>query len=199
MDQLASIGIEFDVDSFTHIIKRTQSFYDNMPLPLEPASSPFAKEPIYTANKPRRPWALGAICRDTNLVWLLAGSHARRPGMQRQSGGCRDAPPPFLQNTSERIHSSVRVRMRCEGLGLNDKGLWDCPALRDHWQLKKRRVTSGSPGEDEYIWAYVGPLRDCAERELAEEPLGPIEQRLLQMTAGEPNVFYDVKGAQRDL
>jgi hypothetical protein len=34
------------------------------------------------------------------------------------------------------MHSSVRVRLAIRGLGLNDKGLWKAPALKD-WRLKK--------------------------------------------------------------
>ncbi|KAH6693654.1 hypothetical protein F5X68DRAFT_258536 [Plectosphaerella plurivora] len=199
MDQLASIDVEFDDNTFDYTVARTQKFYDIAPPPAEKPTA-FAKEPIYSANSPRRPWSLGAICSDTNLVWRLTGSHARRPGMQRQSAVCRKGPrPPFLKNTSERIHSSVRVRLRCEGLGLNDKELWNCPALRGYWQLKKRKLTfegleqqSTTTDEDDggqYVWVYVGPLDESAERTLAEEPMGPFERRLLEMTAGSPNVW----------
>jgi hypothetical protein len=199
MDQLASIDVEFDDDSFNYTVARTQACYDSTP-PKAFIPKAFAKEPIYTANNPRRPWALGAICRDTNLLWRLTGSHVRRPGMQRQAAtGCsKGARPPFLKDTSERIHSSVRVRMLCEGLDLNDEGLWTCRALRGYWQLKKRRLTFDSlegpteaieGGGERYVYVYVGPLDESAERTLAEEPMGPFERRLLEMTAGEPNVW----------
>lgn len=37
--------------------------------------------------------------------------------------------PEFLEDTNERIHPSVRVRLACEGLGLNDSDVWNCPSL----------------------------------------------------------------------
>lgn len=34
-----------------------------------------------------------------------------------------------LTNTNERIHSSVRVRLACKGMGMDDQGAWPCPSL----------------------------------------------------------------------
>lgn len=34
-----------------------------------------------------------------------------------------------LMNTNERIHSSVRLRLACKGMGLDDKGVWPCASL----------------------------------------------------------------------
>ncbi len=43
----------------------------------------------------------------------------------------------FLEDTNERIHSSVRIRLALEGLGLDDAAKWEAPALKGRWRLKK--------------------------------------------------------------
>lgn len=40
----------------------------------------------------------------------------------------QDTHQPLL-NTNERIHSSVRVRLACQGLAMDDDGVWDCRPL----------------------------------------------------------------------
>lgn len=39
-----------------------------------------------------------------------------------------DTTEPLL-NTNERVHSSVRVRLACAGLGMDDRRTWACPSL----------------------------------------------------------------------
>ncbi len=54
----------------------------------------------------------------------------RRPGLilrvDPETNEDTDAP---LLRTAEAVHSSVRVRLACGGLGMDDKERWDCPAL----------------------------------------------------------------------
>ena len=152
MDQLASIDIEFDETTFKRLIITSQKSCELKPAP---ANAPhFAKEPVFSANNPRRPWGLGAIARDTNFLWRLTGSYNREPGCHRRNDAFfPGAARPFLKDTNERIHSSVRIRLHCEGLGLNDKEMWTCPGLHPHWKLKRKQVSFAEPDSPEADYA----------------------------------------------
>jgi hypothetical protein len=75
----------------------------------------------------------------------------------------------WLQDTNERIHSSVRIRLACQGLSLNDETVWKCEALR-HWQLKLSDDTSAHSVPQHPQWfpdadinaneAEAGPLKN---------------------------------------
>lgn len=174
MDQLASIGVEFDEATITRIFTRLQSDYYQLASAQEKAKRPpppttsedpiagddepgassagccgafgkilpsvreWAMSPIYTDNAPVRPWGLGAILGSEGGFYKLAGLSVRTPGMYKkvdpQTGRATSV---YLEDTNERIHSSVRVRLALQGLGLNDHGLWKAPALKGHWRLKK--------------------------------------------------------------
>ncbi|KAB5511165.1 hypothetical protein GE09DRAFT_1295662 [Coniochaeta sp. 2T2.1] len=77
-----------------------------------------------------RPWGLGQIPRPTSAVQLFAGTTVRRPGLGVRVDPDTNEPldEPLLR-TSERIHSSVRVRLACRGLGLDDGQTWGCDGL----------------------------------------------------------------------
>lgn len=77
-----------------------------------------------------RPWGLGCIRAPTSKITTLGGQTVRTPGMfyRADSETNTDTDQPLL-NTSERIHSSVRVRIACAGLGLDDKETWRCRGL----------------------------------------------------------------------
>ncbi|KAB5511673.1 hypothetical protein GE09DRAFT_640670 [Coniochaeta sp. 2T2.1] len=77
-----------------------------------------------------RPWGLGMICRPTSAVQMLAGTTIRRPGLgMRADSDTNEVLDEPLLRTGERVHSSVRVRRACMGLGLDDEGVWGCDAL----------------------------------------------------------------------
>lgn len=119
----------------------------------------------------------------------------------------------YLQDTNERIHSSVRIRLACRGLGLNDKGIWDCSAL-EKWRLKRTKDKYVDPvphhpgweptGPEEdlmehpsectkgrWIWEYAGNEKTAPkQRVMVEEPLGPYERYFLRLAGGEPNVYH---------
>lgn len=48
-----------------------------------------------------------------------------------------DTEEPLL-NTNERIHSCVRVRLACQGLGMDDRHTWTCPSMLQDDSRKKR-------------------------------------------------------------
>lgn len=89
-----------------------------------------------------RPWGLGMIRAPTSLT-VLAGKSVRRPGlfMRVDEDTNEDTTEP-LMHTNETIHSCVRVRLACRGLGLDDKEVWTCDSLKGPdgkplWVLEK--------------------------------------------------------------
>lgn len=217
MDQLASIGVEFDRLALERCVQQSNSFYQTE---QKEKAKPWAAEPIFSQNHPLRPWGLGSIQKSSSLLYSLAGTIIRSPGLYRQVSGKTDAQVgPFLKDTNERIHSSVRIRMACQGLGLNDAGVWDNLALTKNWKLVRTKAQyddpvpqhpSWEPEEDRqecinhpadsrdgrWVWEYCGPEKSApttiAARVIVEEPLGPYERHLLKMTGGNPNVYQYV-------
>ncbi|KFA81471.1 hypothetical protein S40288_03337 [Stachybotrys chartarum IBT 40288] len=212
MDQMASVGVEFHKPALDRILAQSVQYHK-----ATAASNPsrrtrqWAVDPIYENNKPVRPWGLGAIQDNISLLYKLAGSTTRTPGLYKQTNpktGREDG--NFLLDTNERIHSSVRVRLACKGLGLNDGGVWEASSL-SNWTLKKttekyedpvprhpkwepaqeRNGTNGAQnGGERWIWVYSGSQKDePKEKVLVEEPLGPYERYCLSATGGSPNTF----------
>lgn len=118
-----------------------------------------------------RAWGLGQIRYPDSWITVAAGTIIRRPGcfMRVDEDTNADTEEPLL-STNERIHSSVRVRLACGGLGMDDRHTWTCPSLQqdDHrhrnnkplWRLQR------TSGQDE----PQGTARDVEfwRRELAQ-------------------------------
>ena len=107
---------------------------------------------------PGRPWALGQLRFPDSFVQCFVGSWVRTPGMTRRvdPSSNKDLENQPLHRTAERIHSSVRVRLACEGLGWDDRGKWECKALTGNptngvrWRLvreKSEAVKSSTTSE----------------------------------------------------
>ncbi|KAG6000544.1 hypothetical protein E4U43_001575 [Claviceps pusilla] len=212
MDQFTRVGVEFDAPSLKRIVEQTEDFYEFADLQTgtkrerRKRKVQWAADIIYEKNKPFRPWSLGAIQKAPGLLYSFSGDAIRTPGMYRQvDPKTTQTKEKFLQDTNERVHSSVRVRLACQGLGLNDRGMWTCAALAD-WKLKRVILETdaepqcrdfGSYDRDRdrlyrsgWIWRYVGAERNASnQRVMMEEPLGPYERYLLELTGGTPNVF----------
>lgn len=102
---------------------------------------------------PYRNWSCGLI-NTSNLLWIyyIAGiHHVRTPGqyfvVDGETGAAVHDPPHSnflkpLEDTQERIHSSVRIRLARNGPGINDKGAYIAEALTPHlqrdWNGRKR-------------------------------------------------------------
>ncbi len=206
MDQLASVGVEFDEATITRVFTRLERYYRDMaadgtmiahaeetPVDTDdpeevlaqataaaskpsapssqsswlacfrPAARHWTIEPIYQKNTPVRPWGLGEIQKAAGLFYTLAGHVTRSPNMYYKTDPQTGNPTTaFLEDTNERIHSSVRVRLALEGLGLEDKDKWDAPALRGHWRVKRTTKTFIDP-----IPATVKTWEPQTEAELA--------------------------------
>lgn len=211
MDQMASVGVEFDQSSLDRVFQQTVDYYKTLD-----KQSAWAVSPIYENNRPVRPWGLGEICKDWKFVYWVAGATARTPGMYKETDPKTEKEKvKFLQDTNERIHSSVRIRQACKGLGLNDAKVWDNPALKQ-WRLKRTtnkyedpvprhpgwepeggdQIFIEDPNESNkgrWVWEYNGTESDAnpdqKQRIMVEEPLGPYERYLLSLSGGEPNVY----------
>jgi len=207
---MASVGVEFDRPSLDRVIQQSTEFYMQARAQnakkSRRAMQQWAVDPIYESNRPVRPWALGQIQKDSSLLFKLSGETTRTPGIYRQvDPKTRLERGKFLEDTNESVHSSVRVRLACEGLGLNDQSIWTCKALAD-WRLKRVTVARDVPMrdasgrefykeqlEERWVWKYVGDEsrapEDPNQRTMWEEPLGYYERYLLDISGGSPNVF----------
>ncbi|PKS11922.1 hypothetical protein jhhlp_001217 [Lomentospora prolificans] len=142
MDQLASVGVEFDEKALEKVFTRQVQHYDSLAKSSSSSKRKkeqllWAVEQIHRANHPRRPWGLGEIKRASNPLYALAGKKARTPGLYKQVDAKTNQPKKdFLMDTNERIHPSVRVRLLCKGLGLDDAAVWEAEALKK-WKLKR--------------------------------------------------------------
>ncbi|KAI1096340.1 hypothetical protein F5B19DRAFT_435976 [Rostrohypoxylon terebratum] len=170
MDQLSSVGCEFVPDALEIFYTRNVNFYDSLQIKQatreKDAGSCFglcrssskepllwAARPIFDTNTPVRPWSLHSIQSSSSLLYELVGSVTRSPGLYRKLDPDNGIPrKEFLQGTNERIHSSVRVRLFCEGLGLNDSGLWECPALLHSWYPRRVHEDFDDPIPPDAHW-----------------------------------------------
>ncbi|KAL6823960.1 hypothetical protein V8C40DRAFT_279807 [Trichoderma camerunense] len=212
MDQMASVGVEFDLSCLERVAQKTIGYYKSLQTTKKKGPK-WAVDPIYSSNQPVRPWALGSINKAGSFIYKLSGFEDRTPGLYKRTDPKTERDTNiFLQDTNERIHSSARVRLACKGLGLDDKGIWSCPSLSS-WQLKHTDATFedsiphhpswwqgplDESGVDKqqtgrWIWEFAGPKgsapTDPKQRIMVEEPLGPYERYLLQLSEGTPNVY----------
>lgn len=219
MDQLASVGVEFDEKSLERLFNKQVRHYRSLTLPKKGRS--FAVDEIHIPNWPLRPWALGAINRASNPLYALAGKKIRTPGLYRQvESKTHTIRTEFLIGTNETIHSSVRVRLACQGLGLNDCAVWKAEAL-EKWKLVRNKkasndvgekvnsvdgdgeareaITWGPPVEEQedvtdaggWAWKYVGPESEAPPvRRMEEERMGPYERYWLKLAGGTPNAYH---------
>ncbi|KAH8902545.1 hypothetical protein BR93DRAFT_988367 [Coniochaeta sp. PMI_546] len=161
MDQLASVGVEFDEATITRIFTKLETYYRTIEAATSgsapgPASADvelatakaegqskkarklWAVQQIYESNHPVRPWGQGALLKARSVLYTLAGFNLRTPGLYKKINVETGLPSnTFLEDTNERIHSSVRVRLATGGLGLNDSDLWQAPALKGKWRPRR--------------------------------------------------------------
>ncbi|KAI1828180.1 hypothetical protein F4861DRAFT_535154 [Xylaria intraflava] len=149
MDQLSSVGCEFKTNAIKKLCDASIEYYVNQELERilvkrrhsrHRKQKNWAEKSILESNRPIRPWGLHSIQSVTGPLYNLIGSVTRAPGMYHKIDPKNGRPlPEFLEDTNERIHPSVRVRLACEGLGLNDTHVWCCPSLLKYW--RPRRVS----------------------------------------------------------
>lgn len=208
MDQMISIGVAFEPgivekifeDSVCHYYEQARDAKLSSDSSKRKRQKDWAVDFIYDEHAPVRPWALGEIVEPDVGLYRAAGRTTRTPGMYRRVDPETSLETPyFMKNTHESIHRSVRIRLALEGLGYNDGGRYKCRALlkKGPWELKRMRVVvrrhieSPYTAADETVedyqwgWVYAGPDEDAPpETIMWEEPLGPMENKLLRLSKG---------------
>lgn len=77
-----------------------------------------------------RPWGLGLMRDPGGRLQTIGGTTVRHPGIfKRTDSDTNQDSDEALLNTNERIYNSVRVRLACQGLALDDVEIWDCKPL----------------------------------------------------------------------
>ena len=126
-----------------------------------------------------RPWSFGKIFNGLAGVYALGGSKTRTPGRycatDPSNGKQTDGP---LIDTHEYIHPSVRARVKLGGPGIDDRGRYDCKALRD-WKLTVEARDDGGKWPDVFWRSRYKPEEGFAKI-LPEAPLKPLETELLR-------------------
>jgi hypothetical protein len=132
-----------------------------------------------------RPWSFGKIHNSLTGLYVLAGTKIRTPGAY-----CRVDPrtgrttTKLLRNTNEYIHPSVRSRLGCGGPGIEDRGGYDCKALKD-WDFTFPDSGEISPGDKgihqpRVIWKKRNVNDNEGQAEMPESILMDTELVLLE-------------------
>jgi len=122
-----------------------------------------------TGEEVGRSWALGQIRFPDSFFQCITGSWVRTPArtVRVNPDTNKDREKEWLENTGERVHSSVRVRLACKGLGWDDHGVWKCEALTGNptngvkWQL--RHVETPKSHADDELTKLAGKLKQGTE------------------------------------
>ncbi len=170
--------------------------------------------------KTARPWSLGQIRYPSSWIQVFAGTAHRRPGLfNRTDPETNDDTGIALKRTDERVHSSVRVRLACRGLGLDDRKPWECTPLTQDgknklWKLQRASspaveaqakpnelshwaahyppedLYQTHPSDGQFCWVIQSNKQKVKVTVLPEEPLiGYWEKMLLHLTTGEVDVW----------
>ncbi|ORY69776.1 uncharacterized protein BCR38DRAFT_502653 [Pseudomassariella vexata] len=227
MDQLSSVDVEFTNDALDRLFDQNVKYYENLKPKDEKMirralskSRPiyWAIKKIHDANNPIRPWSLHTTHSSGNAIYKLVGDITRTPGLYKKINPNTGQPTKaFLEDTNERIHSSVRVRLACQGLGADDKEVWKCLPLLELWRPRQVPVqfhdpipdhavwgpngvieepgpsTANPPGPTadglRWVWEYIGPEEGAPTiRTMVEENMGPYEKHLLKLSTGKEDV-----------
>lgn len=146
-----------------------------------------------------RPWALGQMRYPGSVLQLAAGTIKRHPGlfMRIDPETNEDTSEPLI-NTNETVHSSVRVRLACLGLGMDDQRPWECaPLLKDHHGRQLWRLERGSGYSD----GVAAGIRSFRPRELDLPKNEYPDNQLYQMQDGDGQyrwVFSQQQKASRE-
>lgn len=128
-------------------------------------------------EKPR-PWSFGRLWDGMAGIYTLGGAKIRTPGrycaVDPNNGRQTDYP---LENTHEYIHPSVRARIKLKGPGIDDRGVYECKALRD-WKLMIESTEEGGKWPDIFWRSRYKPEAGFA-KVLPEAPLRPLEKEIL--------------------
>ncbi|KIW20633.1 hypothetical protein PV08_01209 [Exophiala spinifera] len=100
-------------------------------------------------------WGWGEIYNSLTGLYSLAGAKTRTPGAYYRVDPDGRTTEKRLRNTNEYIHASVRARLGLQGPGVQDRGVYDPPALRD-WTFDTEHVPSNGGDGLMVVWTDRG-------------------------------------------
>ena len=105
-------------------------------------------------------------------LYMIDGRITRTPGgYYRVDPDTGRQTSKLLRDTNEYIHPSARSRIELKGPGLNDEGVYNCPALDPY---KLRRMDGTTTNRPSFFWAPRSRRKRSNLRELPESPLWEI-------------------------
>ncbi|KAK5037116.1 hypothetical protein LTR13_004921 [Exophiala sideris] len=137
-------------------------------------------------------WSLGEIYNSLKGIYALAGSKTRTPGAYYRVDPHGRTTDRRLKNTNEYIHASVRCRLGLQGPGVNDRGVYDPPALRD-WTFDTE-IVPGTGGDGlMVVWTDRSERRERGQDKIPEAKLGETEMVLLRQSPRVEEYAKDLK------
>jgi len=158
--------LDFDPDAPKQI--HEESLLHDLPIRLSKSffSDQYAPEPDHGLLGKYRPgWAMSLIYNSYSWYYaILNRSLIRTPGQYRRTDPETMKPTALLENTNERFHSSVRVRLQKGGLSTSGQGPWSPPALvKNHWTVQET--------DRQGCFRWVQKQENTTELSLPEAPL----------------------------
>lgn len=197
MDQLASIGLEFQERGIDILFEENRRYYEKLARHPPPSPGIFSRAAtkmwaipeIYEEHQPIRPWGLGKIYEAETGVYHLTGGTIRTPGLYKRVDSDSGEPTgTFMTHTNERIHSSVRIRLELGGLDVDDVGRYKCEGLlkKGPWELRQAHMKVYDPISPNADWGGP-PARKPADEldpdlRWVWEYVGPKESRPIVRT-----------------
>ncbi|KAF2007022.1 hypothetical protein P154DRAFT_180955 [Amniculicola lignicola CBS 123094] len=138
-------------------------------------------EKYYRRNREDiRPWSFGKIFNSMSGIYAFGGGTFRTPGhyhaVDPETGRTTTRK---LQNTNEYIHPSARARIRLDGPGVDDRGLYICQALTDRYKLVvDYGIQSSKSGDADVFWKLKFKDDPDATKILPEAPLWTLQREL---------------------
>lgn len=100
-------------------------------------------------------WGFGEIYNSLKGLYSFTGARTRTPGAYYRVDPDGRTTGKRLKNTNEYIHASVRARLGLQGPGVQDRGVYDPPALRD-WTFDTEHTPSNGGDGLMVVWTDRG-------------------------------------------
>ncbi|KIW38353.1 uncharacterized protein PV06_09325 [Exophiala oligosperma] len=132
-------------------------------------------------------WGWGEIYNSLKGLYSFTGARTRTPGAYYRVDPDGRTTGKRLKNTNEYIHASVRARLGLQGPGVQDRGIYDPPALRD-WTFDTEHVPGNGPDGLMVVWTDRGGRgnKKGGQDKIPEARLSETEMVLLRQS---PRVF----------
>lgn len=127
-------------------------------------------------------WGCGPIYSPSSW-WKIIGSFTRTPDLYHRTNYTTGMSlPEMLENTEERVHASVRARMKFGGKNADGSTTYKSPALKN-WAMQtvKGVKTDPAPAHTLVEWVYTGKSKDGLGKIMIEDVLGDFELQLMDL------------------